>query len=96
MAKVTILGAGGWAIGIAVLLDNNGHDVTMWSAVSTEVKSLKRHRENKISLPGIVISEKIKVTGDLDESLQNDPDIIVLAVASKFIRSTSNKFRCNC
>ena len=89
MAKVTILGAGGWAIGIAVLLDNNGHDVTMWSAVSTEVKSLKRHRENKISLPGIVISEKIKVTGDLDESLKDDPDIIILAVASKFIRSTA-------
>lgn len=88
MAKVTILGCGGWAIGIAVLLDNNGHNVTMWSAVKTEIKSLKKHRENKISLPGIVISENIKVTDSIDEALDN-PDLIVMAVASKYVRSTA-------
>lgn len=33
MAKVSILGCGAWGIGIAVLLNNNGHNITMWSAV---------------------------------------------------------------
>lgn len=42
MAKVSVLGAGGWGIGIAVLLNNNGHQVTIWSAVDREVEMLKR------------------------------------------------------
>ena len=62
MADIAILGAGGWGLGIAVLLNNNGHNVTMWSAVEREVNMLKEERENKISLPGIKISENIHIT----------------------------------
>ena len=88
MAKVSVLGAGGWGIGIAVLLNNNGHQVTIWSAVDREVEMLKEKRENTISLPGIVIDENIKITNNLNEAT-DDEDIIVMAVASSFVRSTS-------
>ena len=77
MAKVSVLGAGGWGIGIAVLLNNNGHQVTIWSAVDREVEMLKEKRENTISLPGIVIDENIKITNNLNEAT-DDEDIIVL------------------
>lgn len=90
MANISILGAGGWGIGIAVLLNNNGNNVTMWSAVDREVKMLTEKRENEISLPGIIISKDIKITGDLDEALENK-DIIVMAVASSYVRQTSQK-----
>ena len=92
MANICILGAGGWGIGIAVLLNNNGHNVTMWSAVKNEVEMLKKNRENTVSLPGIVISEKIKITDDLNEAV-TDQDIIVLAVASSYIRSTAARLK---
>ncbi|MBQ3664558.1 MAG: NAD(P)-dependent glycerol-3-phosphate dehydrogenase [Lachnospiraceae bacterium] len=92
MANISILGAGGWGIGIAVLLNNNGHNVTMWSAVKNEVEMLKKNRENTVSLPGIVISEKIKITDDLNEAV-TDQDIIVLAVASSYIRSTAARLK---
>ena len=92
MAKVSVLGAGGWGIGIAVLLNNNGHQVTIWSAVDREVEMLKEKRENTISLPGIVIDENIKITNDLNE-VTDDEDIIVMAVASSFVRSTSAKLK---
>lgn len=92
MANISILGAGGWGIAIGVLLNNNGHNVTMWSAVEREVNMLTEKRENTVSLPGIIIDEKIKITSDLNEAVDNK-DIIVLAVASSYIRSTANRIK---
>lgn len=92
MANISILGAGGWGIAIGVLLNNSGHKVTMWSAVDREVTMLTEKRENEISLPGIIISEDIQITGDLNEAV-NNKDIIVLAVASSYIRSTAGKLK---
>lgn len=31
MAKAGVLGAGSWGTALALLLDKNGHDVTVWS-----------------------------------------------------------------
>lgn len=92
MANISILGAGGWGIAIGVLLNNNGHKVTMWSAVDREVHMLAEKRENEISLPGIIISENIKITSDLEEAVHNQ-DIIVLAVASSYVRSTAGRLK---
>lgn len=88
MSKVTVLGGGGWAIALAVLLNDNGHEVTIWSKVEKEVEALKKDRENKVSLPGVIISENIRITGDIEKAAKN-ADIIVMAVASSFVRSTS-------
>ena len=38
MAKVTVLGGGTWGIALAQLLDKNGHEVTVWSALEKEIK----------------------------------------------------------
>lgn len=92
MADIAILGAGGWGLGIAVLLNNNGHNVTMWSAVEREVNMLKEERENKISLPGIKISENIHITADMKEAVDNK-DMIIMAVASSYVRQTATKLK---
>ncbi|MCI6499655.1 MAG: NAD(P)H-dependent glycerol-3-phosphate dehydrogenase [Lachnospiraceae bacterium] len=92
MADIAILGAGGWGLGIAVLLNNNGHNVTMWSAVEREVNMLKEERENKISLPGIKISENIHITSDMKEAVDNK-DMIIMAVASSYVRQTAAKLK---
>lgn len=88
MAKVTVLGAGAWGVALGVLLAENGNDVTMWTLLEKEADMLINDRENKISLPGVKIPEKIKITTDIDEAV-SDRDIIVLATASRFIRSTA-------
>ena len=92
MSKVTVLGGGGWAIALAKVLCENGNDVTIWSAVDREVEALSKDRENKISLPGIIIPDEMKVTGDLDEAV-NDVDVIVMAVASSFVRPTAHSLQ---
>ena len=92
MAKVAVLGAGAWGVALGILLDNNGHAVTMWTGLQSEADMLKNDREKKISLPGVKIPESMDITIDLDEAIA-DKDVIVMATASRFIRSTSAKLR---
>ena len=40
MANVGIIGAGSWGTALSVLLHDNGHSVTVWSIVVSEVKML--------------------------------------------------------
>lgn len=92
MSDITILGAGGWGLGIAILLNNNNHNVTIWSALDDEIEMLKKDRENKNSLPGIKIPENIKLTSNLDEAVK-DKDMIVMAVASSYTRQTAKRLK---
>lgn len=88
MAKISILGAGSWGSALAVLLHNNGNEVTLWSALKDEVKMLSEKREHPTKLPGVRLSEDISITSDLKGALEN-PDVAVLAVPSPFTRSTA-------
>ena len=90
MAKIGIIGAGGWALGIAILLDHNGHEVTVWSKIQAEIDSIKATRENERSLPGVKIPESIALTNDL-EMLSKDNELLVMAVASPYVRSVAHE-----
>ena len=90
MVKIGMIGAGGWALALSVLLNNNGHEVTVWSKLSSEIESIRTDGENKKSLPGIPISKDIKLTTDLRECAEGK-DFLVMAVASPYVRATSKE-----
>lgn len=92
MAKVTVLGGGGWAIALAKVLYDNNNDVTIWSFLQKEVDALSSERENKISLPGVIIPEEINITNNMAEAVK-DSEVIVMAVASSFVRSTAKSLK---
>ena len=74
MADFTILGMGGFGLSLAVMLNNFGHNVTVWSAFEQEVEDIRRDGENKQKLPGVKISDEIRLTNDI--SLVKDADKI--------------------
>lgn len=90
MAKISVLGAGSWGTALSLLLFNNGHEVTLWSALPDEVEMLREKREHASKLPGVRLPEVMEITTDLEESLK-DPDVAVLAVPSPFTRSTAHQ-----
>lgn len=92
MSKIGVLGAGSWGTALAILLNNNGHEVTIWSALSDEVEALNEKREHESKLPGVHIDEKIKITADL-EAAMDDKDILVTAVPSSFTRNTAKQMK---
>ena len=88
MVKIGILGAGSWGLGLAMLLNNNGHEVTVWSVFPDEIKELDETRENKRCLPGVIFPEHIKFNADTEYVVKNS-DVLILAVASPYTRSTA-------
>lgn len=89
MAKIGIIGAGSWGIALSVLLHNNGHEITVWSALEKEIEMLNRDHEQKEKLPGVKLSEDTCFTTDLAQAVDGK-DILVLAVPSSFTRSTAH------
>lgn len=88
MANVGVLGAGSWGTALALLLEKNGHDVTIWSIDKNEVEMLNQKREHESKLPGVRIPDEIVITNDLESAIKGK-DFLVLAVPSPFTRSTA-------
>lgn len=87
MKKICILGAGSWGTALAILLNKNGHQVTVWSIDPEEVLMLKDYREQRDKLPGVMVPSTIDFTTDLEGAL-SDKELVVCAVPSPFVRST--------
>lgn len=90
MSKVSFLGAGSWGTALAIMLAKNGHDVTIWSAISSEIDMLEENREHKHRLPGVKLPASIQLTRDLEKACTGF-DLIVFSVASPFVRETAKK-----
>ena len=90
MARIGMIGAGTWGTALTWLLTNNGHEVTVWSALAAEIEMLRREHEQKEKLPGVKLSETTAFTTELARAAEG-MDLLVLAVPSPFTRSTSKQ-----
>lgn len=62
--KIAVLGSGGWGTALALLLLENGHQVTLWSYQKSESEALRQSRENPV-LPGVALPGELALTSDL-------------------------------
>ena len=85
--EIGIVGAGSWGIALAFLLTNNGHHVTVWSRSQSSVDKLSAYHGNEDKLPGVILSDDVRFTCDMEEAVK-DKDIIVLVVPSPHMRET--------
>ena len=90
MMKITVLGSGGWGTALALLLLENGHDVTLWSYVEEESKTLRETRENPV-LKGVPLPGALKLTSDM--SAAADSALVVLATPSFAVRTTAARLK---
>lgn len=89
MIKIAVFGAGTWGIALARLLAVNGRDVTVWSAIPAELKSLSTTHRHP-NLPGMELPSSMHYTADIEEACTGK-DILLFAVPSPFVRSTAKK-----
>jgi len=92
MAKVSVIGAGSWGTALALLLSNNGNEVTVWSILESEIEMLSKEREHKEKLPGVKLPESMRFTTDLKDAVTG-AEVLVLAVPSPFTRSTARSMK---
>ena len=84
--KITVLGSGGWGTALALLLVDNGNDVTLWSYSRERSELLERTRENP-RLAGVALPEALKLSAELDSVAESE--IVVMSAPSFAVRDTA-------
>lgn len=87
MANITILGAGGFGIALAVMEDRFGHRAALWTPFPEEAGALSESRQHSHLLPGILLPDSVTVTCELD-SLP-EADLVLIATPSFAVRQTA-------
>ena len=91
MKKVSVFGSGAWGTAIALLMNGNGYDVTLWTKFSDEAENLCATRENPL-LGGIVIPKEIRITSDI-EAATLEAGAAMIAVPSFAVRETAGQMK---
>ena len=90
--KASLIGCGAWGMAIASHLARKGYGVTVWAHSAEEAARLRLERSIPNAFPGVLFPETIVYTNDREEAVRG-ADLIVMAVASPFTRSTAEAFR---
>jgi glycerol-3-phosphate dehydrogenase (NAD(P)+) len=88
--KVAVLGAGSWGTTLGIVLDENGHTVTLWEVFEENVESIRRDGENKKFLPGVKIPGSVAVTPDIAVALEG-ADMALFVVPTHTMRDVARK-----
>ncbi len=89
--KISVFGSGGWGTAVSMLLNDNGHEVTLWSAFEKEAQALRETRENPL-LKGVRIPVAVKITADFDLAV-SDIEVAVVATPSFAVRETAKRLK---
>ena len=90
--KATVIGDGGWGTALAMVLERNGHDVTVWGPFPDYLEEIKRLDENVTYLPGVKVPAAIEWTDDREAAVKN-ADLVVLVVPSRFYKPVVESFK---
>lgn len=90
--KVTILGAGAYALGLALRINNKTKNIIIWSKVEAEINSLIKDKMNKKALPNVKMPSNFTYTTDLNLAIKKS-NVIIIAVATKFVRSVCEELK---
>lgn len=89
MAKIMILGSGGFGLAIAIMCANEGHEVTVWSKFRDEIEAIERTGELKAKLPGCKVPKSVRLTTDISEV--KDKELVILGIPTSFCREVCDE-----
>ncbi len=89
--RITVIGDGGWGTALALVLNRNGHDVTVWGIDGDYLEEVTERKENFRYLPGVPMPETLNWSANRD-AVSASADAFVIAVPSKFYVPTLERF----
>ncbi len=92
MAEVGIIGAGSWGSALAILLEKNGHSVTLLAPTKndSQIQEIRTSRITK--LPDVRLAEAICITNQFQTAVEGK-DVLILAAPSPYTRSMLQKMK---
>ena len=86
--NITVIGSGAWGTALALLLNENGNKVSLWSHFESETQTMIEMDENPF-LKGVFLNRALELTSDI--GCVSGADAIVLATPSFAVRETTRK-----
>lgn len=86
--KIAVIGAGGWGTAMAGRLALHHENISFYCRNPQVLEEIRATGENRTYLPGVEISSRVVLTGNLEEAVQG-ADCVILAVPSKAVEDTA-------
>ena len=86
--KTAVVGSGGWGTALALVLLENGNEVTLWSYTEKESRVLQETGENPM-LRGVPLPKTLGLTSDI--ACVKGCKVVVLATPSFAVRETAKR-----
>ena len=83
--RIGIIGAGAWGTALACVARRAGKQVVIWAHETEVVDGINRSHENRLFLPGVVLDDAVRATGDFGPAA--DADALLLAVPAQHTRA---------
>ena len=90
--KIAVLGAGAWGTTLSDMLARNGVDTVLWAREPDVVASIRENRENAAFLPGVTLSDNLKVESDPEIAFAG-ANYFLVVIPGQFIRPALEGFR---
>ena len=92
--KICVIGDGAWGTALAVNALANNHRVVIWGAFPEDLDEMRKTRENRKFLPGVILPDTLEFEEDIKTALA-DSSIIICATPTQFLRSVLKKMAGN-
>ncbi|MBR2131376.1 MAG: NAD(P)-dependent glycerol-3-phosphate dehydrogenase, partial [Oscillospiraceae bacterium] len=83
--KITVLGSGAWGTALALVLVDNGNDVTLWTYKAEQAHTMRTERINP-RLQGVHLPDALHISDTWDSLTESE--MIVMATPSFAVRDT--------
>jgi glycerol-3-phosphate dehydrogenase (NAD(P)+) len=88
--RITVVGAGSWGTALGLVLDQNGHEITVWGHNAERLLEMRRMACNQTYLPGVSLPPQWRYDADLLSAVASS-DALVMAVPSTTLRGVAEK-----
>ncbi|WP_017472207.1 NAD(P)H-dependent glycerol-3-phosphate dehydrogenase [Amphibacillus jilinensis] len=92
MEKIAVLGAGSWGTALAMVLDDNGHEVRLWTHLEDHANEINLSHQNKAYLKDVKLAKSIMAYHHLEQAL-DDVTAVVFVLPTKAIRSVCQQVK---
>ena len=96
--RIAVVGTGAWGTALALMLANEGRQVSLWARSEEEALALRASHENKRFLPDVVLPESLVITSSLEQALEfiDDDELVevtpnAIRVRKKFLKEHERK-----
>ena len=88
--RAAVIGCGGWATALALLLHKNGWHVSVWGVDAAYMEEVRRTRLNPRYLAGVEIPLLVVLSSDMAECVPG-ADLVVAATPTLYLRSVCER-----